>query len=114
MRTCFRVRPRAGSAWSAMHVAWCGSTRTSFSRWPRSWMACGSLLIARTARRTASRPPCSHSGAEVLAFFDAPDGQNINDGCGATAPGALQRLVVDRKADVGFAFDGDGDRVIVV
>jgi len=56
----------------------------------------------------------AHSGAEVLAFFDAPDGQNINDGCGATAPGALQRLVVDRKADVGFAFDGDGDRVIVV
>jgi phosphoglucosamine mutase len=56
----------------------------------------------------------AHAGAEVLAFFDTPDGQNINEGCGATAPEALQRFVVDRKADVGFAFDGDGDRVIVV
>src|SRR2546428_1345606 len=56
----------------------------------------------------------AHAGAEVIAFFDAPDGHNINDGCGATAPEALQRLVVEREADAGFAFDGDGDRVIVV
>jgi phosphoglucosamine mutase len=56
----------------------------------------------------------AHAGAEVLAFFDAPDGQNINAGCGATAPEALQRLVVENKADAGFGFDGDGDRVIVV
>jgi phosphoglucosamine mutase len=56
----------------------------------------------------------AHAGATVLAFFDTPDGANINDGCGATAPEALQRLVVERKADVGFAFDGDGDRVIVI
>ena len=56
----------------------------------------------------------AHAGAEVIAFFDAPDGHNINDGCGATAPEALQRLVVERKADAGFAFDGDGDRVIVI
>ncbi|MGH2471158.1 MAG: phosphoglucosamine mutase [Candidatus Limnocylindria bacterium] len=56
----------------------------------------------------------AQAGAEVLAYFDKPDGQNINDGCGATAPEALQRLVVDQKADAGFAFDGDGDRVIVI
>jgi phosphoglucosamine mutase len=56
----------------------------------------------------------AQAGAEVLSYFDKPDGQNINDGCGATAPQALERLVVDHKADVGFAFDGDGDRVIVV
>jgi len=56
----------------------------------------------------------SQTGAEVLAYFDKPNGQNINDGCGATAPEALQRIVVDHKADAGFAFDGDGDRVIVV
>ena len=56
----------------------------------------------------------SQAGAEVLSYFDKPDGQNINDGCGATAPQALQRLVVDNKADAGFAFDGDGDRVIVI
>jgi len=56
----------------------------------------------------------SQAGAEVLSYFDRPDGQNINDGCGATAPEALQQLVVDNKADAGFAFDGDGDRVIVI
>jgi phosphoglucosamine mutase len=56
----------------------------------------------------------NQAGAEVLSYFNKPDGQNINDGCGATAPEALQRLVVDHKADAGFAFDGDGDRVIVV
>jgi phosphoglucosamine mutase len=56
----------------------------------------------------------AQAGADVLSYFDKPDGQNINDGCGATAPEALQRFVVDNKADAGFAFDGDGDRVIVV
>jgi phosphoglucosamine mutase len=56
----------------------------------------------------------AQTGAEVLSYFDKPDGQNINDGCGATAPEALQQLVVDNKADAGFAFDGDGDRVIVI
>ena len=39
---------------------------------------------------------------------------NINDGCGATAPEALQKAVVEKKADIGFAFDGDGDRVMSV
>jgi len=56
----------------------------------------------------------AQAGAEVLSYFDKPDGQNINEGCGATAPQALQRLVVENKADAGFAFDGDGDRVIVI
>ena len=56
----------------------------------------------------------AHAGADVLTLFDQPDGANINLGCGATAPGALQRAVVEQHADVGFAFDGDGDRVITV
>ncbi|HEU5287498.1 MAG TPA: phosphoglucosamine mutase [Candidatus Limnocylindria bacterium] len=56
----------------------------------------------------------AHAGAEVYTLFDTPDGENINDGCGATAPEALARAVVQRGADVGFAFDGDGDRVITV
>jgi len=56
----------------------------------------------------------AQTGAEVLTLFDTPDGANINAGSGATQPEALQRAVVDRKADIGFAFDGDGDRVISV
>lgn len=56
----------------------------------------------------------AQAGAEVLTLFDTPDGANINDGCGATQPEALARAVIDRKADIGFAFDGDGDRVMTV
>jgi len=56
----------------------------------------------------------ARAGADVLTLFDTPDGANINLGCGATAPAALQKAVVEHKADVGFAFDGDGDRVMTV
>lgn len=56
----------------------------------------------------------ARAGAEVFTLFDRPDGENINAGCGATAPEVLARTVVERGADVGFAFDGDGDRVITV
>ena len=56
----------------------------------------------------------AHAGAEVIVLCDQPDGLNINDGCGSTYPERLQRAVVDRKADVGFAFDGDGDRCMIV
>ncbi|GAC1460954.1 MAG: phosphoglucosamine mutase [Candidatus Limnocylindrales bacterium] len=56
----------------------------------------------------------ARAGADVLTLFDAPDGANINAGCGSTHPEALQKAVVARRADVGFAFDGDGDRVMTV
>lgn len=53
-------------------------------------------------------------GATVIAIGSEPDGLNINDGCGATAPEALARRVVAERADAGIALDGDGDRVIMV
>jgi phosphoglucosamine mutase len=53
-------------------------------------------------------------GAEVLAIGDAPDGNNINVGCGATDLELLQRTVVEHRFDVGIAFDGDGDRMLAV
>jgi phosphoglucosamine mutase len=56
----------------------------------------------------------ARAGADVLTLFDTPDGANINLGSGATAPAALQQAVLQQKADVGFAFDGDGDRVMTV
>jgi len=54
------------------------------------------------------------TGAQVEVMFNDPDGININAGCGATAPGALAKAVADRGADVGFALDGDADRLIAV
>jgi phosphoglucosamine mutase len=53
-------------------------------------------------------------GATVTAVNDAPDGRNINAGCGSTHVDAFARAVVDGGHDVGFAFDGDGDRVLAV
>jgi len=53
-------------------------------------------------------------GAEVFAIFNTPDGRNINKGCGSTHPELLQRVVREGGFDVGVAFDGDGDRVILV
>ena len=50
-------------------------------------------------------------GAEVIAIGSQPNGININDGCGATAPKALAKAVMQHRADFGVAFDGDGDRL---
>jgi len=52
--------------------------------------------------------------AEVTAIATQPDGLNINKKCGSTEPGYLQKTVLEHKADVGIALDGDGDRVIMV
>ncbi len=56
----------------------------------------------------------SRLGAEIIVLSDKPDGTNINAGCGSQHPGALLKAVVGHKAHAGFAFDGDGDRVIAV
>src|SRR5476649_21307 len=53
-------------------------------------------------------------GAEVIAIGNKPDGLNINAGFGATAPKSLQQAVLDSKADLGIALDGDGDRLLMV
>ena len=53
-------------------------------------------------------------GAEVHVIGTAPDGSNINIGCGATDLTALQQLVTSRALDLGVAFDGDGDRMLAV
>jgi phosphoglucosamine mutase len=53
-------------------------------------------------------------GAQVTVLFDAPNGTNINDGCGSTHPERLAETVAAAGLDVGFAFDGDADRLIAV
>lgn len=60
-------------------------------------------------------PPVFHElGAEVIAMGNQPDGLNINENVGSTHPQALQQAVVAHHADLGIAFDGDGDRVMMV
>ena len=53
-------------------------------------------------------------GATVLEISSNPDGRNINDGCGSNNPQNLIKEVLSSGSDIGFAFDGDGDRVVAV
>jgi len=53
-------------------------------------------------------------GADVDALFVRPDGKNINDNCGSQNPEVLRKNVVNKGADIGLAFDGDGDRLVAV
>lgn len=53
-------------------------------------------------------------GAKVVALYNEPNGLNINEHCGSTHPEQLQKAVLEHQADLGIAFDGDADRVIMV
>jgi len=53
-------------------------------------------------------------GADVVVMGDKPDGFNINEGCGAMHPEALAKAVLESRADVGIALDGDADRLVMV
>ncbi|WOI57117.1 phosphoglucosamine mutase [Palleronia sp. LCG004] len=53
-------------------------------------------------------------GAEVVAIGNAPDGRNINEGCGSTRPEACAARVIAEGADLGICLDGDADRVMIV
>lgn len=53
-------------------------------------------------------------GAKVIAIFNEPDGLNINEDCGSTHPECLKAAVLEHQADLGIAFDGDADRVIMI
>jgi phosphoglucosamine mutase len=55
----------------------------------------------------------SELGAQVTVIGGTPDGLNINEGCGSTAPEAMAKAVLEIGADVGIALDGDADRVIL-
>ena len=56
----------------------------------------------------------SELGAETVTIAGEPNGININEGCGSTHPEQLQNAVLEHQADIGFAFDGDADRLIAV
>jgi len=53
-------------------------------------------------------------GAEVETLFNDPDGRNINENCGSQHTSELRKIVLEKNADIGLAFDGDGDRLIAV
>jgi phosphoglucosamine mutase len=72
------------------------------------------LDCADGAAFTAGPQAFIEAGAQVVAIHDTPNGLNINDGCGSTNLEPLRQAVVDERAHVGFALDGDADRCLAV
>ena len=72
------------------------------------------LDCANGAASTIAPAVFERLGANVTTIHAAPDGRNINEGCGSTHLASLQAAVVDEHADLGLAFDGDADRVLEV
>ncbi len=96
---------------SARYLEFCKSTV------PRSFNLHGLKLVidcAHGATYQIAPKMFSELGATVTAIGNRPDGLNINRDCGSTSPQALRRAVVDARADLGIAFDGDGDRLQMV
>ena len=84
---------------------------------PRELTLDGLRLVVDGANGAAYRVApevLAELGATVSTIGCDPDGENINHDCGATAPGALQRAVLEQRAHVGVALDGDGDRCLLV
>ena len=83
-----------------------------------SWTSLASLKIvvdcAHGATYHVAPSVLNEMGATVIPIGVSPDGLNINQDCGSTKPAALRETVVEQGADLGIAFDGDGDRVIMV
>jgi phosphoglucosamine mutase len=79
--------------------------------------ALAGLRIAIDAANGAAspwaRPLFEAAGAQVEAFHDQPNGENINVGCGSTVADEIARLVRETASDLGVAFDGDADRCLV-
>ena len=101
-----RRRDDAGSR----YIEFCKST------FPGELDLKGTRLVVDCAHGAAYAiaPSVFHElGADVSAIGVKPDGMNINDGCGATAPSLLRQEIVRQKADLGVALDGDGDRVLM-
>ncbi|WP_250513565.1 phosphoglucosamine mutase [Caballeronia sp. INDeC2] len=93
------------------YIEFCKST------FPASFDLRGLKLVVDCAHGAAYdvAPHVFHElGAEVVSIGVSPNGFNINDGVGATAPDALVRAVLEHKADLGIALDGDADRLQIV
>ncbi len=102
----FRLDDAAGR-----YIEFCKST------FPQDLNLKGLKIVVDCANGAAyhTAPPVFHElGAEVIAIGAEPNGKNINDHCGATAPAALIAKVKEVNADIGIALDGDADRLQMV
>jgi phosphoglucosamine mutase len=97
-------------------------SRTLYQQFCRSTLPAGMSLdgmkivvdCANGASYKVAPRTLADLGAEIVPIGCSPNGRNINDGCGSTAPQLLQLTVPGVRAQLGLAFDGDGDRVLMV
>ncbi len=83
---------------------------------PRSLTLEGMRVVVDCANGAAYRVAPTvfwELGAEIVALGVSPDGMNINDECGSTFPDAMCKKVIETRADLGIALDGDADRVVM-
>ena len=72
------------------------------------------LDCANGSSSATARKLFQYLGCELTVINENPNGSNINDNCGSTHIEGLQKVVKEEGCDVGFAFDGDADRLIAV
>lgn len=86
------------------------------SSFPRGMDLTGIRIVVDSANGAAYRIGPSilaELGAEVISLYDQPNGMNINQGCGSLHPEVISRAVIANQAQIGIAYDGDADRVIL-
>lgn len=89
---------------------------TLLNRFPKGFLQ-GKIIVLDSAHGAASMiaPQLfTNAGAHVISMCAQPNGKNINHKCGSTHPEVIQQAVWQHHADYGFAFDGDGDRILAV
>ncbi|MBI5674399.1 MAG: phosphoglucosamine mutase [Nitrospirae bacterium] len=113
-----KIRPEGDGIGKAHRVDDASGRYIEFvkSTFPKGKTLEGLKIVVDCANGSAYKitPSVLHElGADVIAINNTPDGKNINADCGATHPEAMQRAVLEHKADIGIAHDGDADRVIL-
>jgi phosphoglucosamine mutase len=107
----------AGDA-TGRYEAWAGAAEDYIERLLADFLELdldGFRIVADCGNgaHTVTAPPAlTRVGADVRAIHASPNGKNINRGCGATKAGTVAKAVVEMSAELGVAFDGDGDRAV--
>jgi phosphoglucosamine mutase len=112
------IRPTADAVGKAVRIDDALGRYIEFAKasFPRGLTLEGLRIVVDCAHGAAYKStPCvlRELGAEVIVFGNQPDGMNINQDCGSMHPEAICRKVVEHKAQLGIAHDGDADRVLL-
>lgn len=112
------IRPTAGEIGKAIRIDDALGRYIEYAKasFPKGMTLDGVRIVVDAANGAAYKStPCvlRELGAEVILHGGTPDGTNINEGCGAMHPERLGRLVLEHRAQLGIAHDGDADRLIL-